>query len=376
MSRVMNDLVQHAGGIPGVHDLAREYPRDTAESLIIATHLLDAAREFRELAILRVKGWNNPKGDTFFRKQRRKADESSDKTAAFFYRLMKNIGQGLHKECQAFTVLATPGKITSILDWCMAPGGFLAVALRLNPDARALAFSLPEEQGGHRVLLPDSINVERRLLDITLLAEDMGCETFSRDHPDARKFQSRQLEPDRRFGLVICDGATLRNHIRDPNKKDCEARRLTTTQLALGLEHVEPGGTMVILLHKVEAWDTVTILNRFNKFSNIKLYKPKPGHETRSSFYLIATNIQTQHPEALAAIEKWKAIWRVLTFEPEECHANVIRKGELGPEQLLDEFGSDLVDLGRCVWKVQAEALAKAPFTQSKKGPTRCSKPA
>lgn len=120
---------------------------------------------------------------------------------------------------------------------------------------------------------------------------------------------------------------------------------------------------MVILLHKVEAWDTVTILNRFNKFSNIKLYKPKPGHETRSSFYLIATNIQTQHPEALAAIEQWKAIWRVLTFEPEECHARVIREGEFSPEQLLDEFGSDLVELGRCVWKVQAEALAKAPFT-------------
>jgi hypothetical protein len=51
----MNDLVQHGGGIPGAHDLAREYPRDTAESLIIATHLLDAAKEFRELAILRVK---------------------------------------------------------------------------------------------------------------------------------------------------------------------------------------------------------------------------------------------------------------------------------------------------------------------------------
>ncbi|KAG4277372.1 hypothetical protein FPRO04_14138 [Fusarium proliferatum] len=360
MSPVMNDLVQHGGEIPGPHDLSREYPWDTAESLIIATHLLDAAREFRELAILRVKGWNNPKGDTFFRKQRRRADESSDKTAAFFYRLMKNIGQGLHKECQAFTVLATPGNIPSILDWCMAPGGFLAVALRHNPDARALAFSLPEEQGGHRVLLPDSIKVERRLLDITLLAEDMGCETICRDHPDG----------------LICDGATLRNHIQDPNKKDCEARRLTTTQLALGLEHVEPGGTMVILLHKVEAWDTVTILNRFNKFSNIKLCKPKRGHQTRSSFYLIATNIETQHPEALAAIEQWKAIWRVLTFEPEDCHARVIHESELSPEQLLDEFGSDLVDLGRCVWKVQAEALAKAPFTQSKKDPTRGSKPA
>ncbi|RKK87041.1 hypothetical protein BFJ71_g13500 [Fusarium oxysporum] len=170
---------------------------------------------------------------------------------------MKNIGPGLRKECQAFTVLATPAKIPSILDSCMAPGGSLAVALRLNPDAWALAFGLPEEQGGHRVLFPDSINVERRLLDITLLAEDMGCETISRDHTDARKFQSRQLEPDRRLGLVICDGATLRNHIRDPNKKDCEARRLTTTQLALGHEHVEPGDTMVILLHKVEAWDVI-----------------------------------------------------------------------------------------------------------------------
>lgn len=326
---------------------------------------------YSDCSLIVSKGWNNPKGDTFFRKQRRRADESSDKTVAFFFRLMKNIGQELHEECQAFTVLATPGKIPSILDWCMAPGGFLAVALKLNPNARALAFSLPEEQGGHRVLLPINMKVERRLLDITLLAEDMGCETILRDHPDARNFQSRQLEPDRRFGLVVCDGATLRNYIRDPNKKDCEARRLTTTQLALGLEHVELGGTMVILLHKVEAWDTLTILNRFNKFSNIKLYKPKTGHETRSSFYLIATNIQSQQPEALAAIEQWKAIWRTLTFEPEEHHARVIRKGELSPAQLLDEFGSDLVDLGRCVWKVQAEALAKAPFTQSKKDPTK-----
>lgn len=54
MSRVINGLVQYAGGIPGIYDLAREYLKDIAESLIIATHLLDA-REFRELAILRVK---------------------------------------------------------------------------------------------------------------------------------------------------------------------------------------------------------------------------------------------------------------------------------------------------------------------------------
>lgn len=143
-------------------------------------------------------------------------------------------------------MLATPGKIPKILDRCMAPGGFPTVALRLNRDAWALVFTLPGEQGGHRVLLPDNMKVERRPLGVALLAEEMGCETICKDHPDAHNFQSRQLKPDRHFGLVVCDGATLRNHMPDLNKKDCEARRLNTTQLALGLEHAELGGTIII----------------------------------------------------------------------------------------------------------------------------------
>jgi len=53
-----------------------------------------------------------------------------------------------------------------------------------------------------------------------------------------------------------------------------EARRLAVTQLAIGLEHVKIGGTMVVLLHKVEATDTVSLLYRFSKFSSVKLFKP------------------------------------------------------------------------------------------------------
>ncbi|KAL9565615.1 hypothetical protein ACKAV7_009797 [Fusarium commune] len=293
-----------------------------------------------------IEGIDNPKGGVFFRKQRRRADQSSRKTAAYFFELMKKIGQELQDNNQAFTVQADPGKPPNILDICMAPGGFLAAALKFNPDARALAFSLPHEKGGHRVLMPNNVKVEKKCLDITMLAEDMGCEKIPKDHPDANNFLPQQLETGQLFDLIICDGQVLRTHLRASYREDCEARRLTTAQLALGLEHVEPGGTMIILLHKVEAWDTMAILNRFHRISNIKLFKPKLGHATRSSFYLIATNIQSQHPEALAAIKQWKAVWRTITFDSEECHTRVIRDGDPSPEQLLREFGPDLVEFG------------------------------
>ena len=46
-----------------------------------------------------------------------------------------------------------------------------------------------------------------------------------------------------------------------------------------------------MLLHKVEVWDTFQILYAFSGFASVQLYKPKKYHATRSSFYLIATNV-------------------------------------------------------------------------------------
>ena len=119
---------------------------------------------------------------------------------------------------------------------------------------------------------------------------------------------------------------------------------------------------MIILFHKVECWDTVCFLRRFSEFSSVQLYKPMAGHAKRSSFYMVTTNVKRQDPEAILAIENWKAVWRAATFGTDGDFADALRKGEQSAEEVLEEFGSVLVKHGRKVWETQANALAQAPF--------------
>lgn len=107
-------------------------------------------------------------------------------------------------------------------------------------------------------------------------------------------------------------------------------------------------------------------LHRFSKFSSIQLYKPTVGHAKRSSFYMVATNVKSQDPEAVLAIEHRKAVWRAATFGTDEDFAGALRNGEASAEELLDEFGSVLAEHARIVWETQANALAQAPFIKNK----------
>lgn len=272
---------------------------------------------------------------------------------------MKKIGEELHQSTNAFDISATRPKI---LDMCMAPGGFLATALRKNPRAEALAFSLPVSEGGHKVLLSPSPNVVKKFLDVTMLAADMGDDVIPTDHPDAGRFLPRQFHPNQLFDLVLCDGNVLRTHERASYREKREAQRLIVSQLSLGLEHLRPGGTMIVLLHKLERLNTADLLRTFSKFSSVRAVKPEKGHRIRSSFYMVATNVQSQHADAIKAIKDWKASWKVATFGTDEEYEQFIRYDEESVEGLLAEFGPDLVSLGRQVWKVQADALSKASF--------------
>ncbi|RYP36088.1 hypothetical protein DL768_010952 [Monosporascus sp. mg162] len=347
---------------------------------IVKQYLLERVPEFRKLTELQQKGWENPDGDKFFENQRRKADQADEATALYFYKLMKRIGQDMHLHTRAFRIARTTKATykfdkaalpSRILDMCAAPGGFLETALEQNPEAHAVAFSLPVSEGGHKMLLQPENNpkVTLKFMDITMLAADMGMPYTPADHPDAANFVlSRQFDsPDKQealFDLVLCDGQVLRTQPRATYRDTREAGRLRSTQLALGLEHLRPGGTMVILLHKLEAWDILSLLYCFSRFATVRTFKPRTGHATRSSFYMVATDIRSQGPEAQAAIVRWKALWRVATFGSDEEYVAALRESDGGSrvEDVLEEFGTGYVRLGRAVWDIQAKALEKAPF--------------
>ncbi|KAJ5150882.1 uncharacterized protein N7482_010134 [Penicillium canariense] len=277
---------------------------------------------------------------------------------------MQRIGEELQLATKAFTISGAQGNPPRILDMCMAPGGFLKTALTHNPGSYALAFSLPHSNGGHKSFIPREFNVEKRFLDVTMLAADMGMESIDNAHEDAGNFLPRQFISHQPFDLVICDGQVLRTHIRASYRERREAKRLTTTQLALGLQNLKPGGTMVVLLHKIEAWDTANLIREFSEFASVRLLKPKKGHANRSSFYMVATNIRSQGPEAVRAVAKWKRIWRSATFDSDEEYQEELWNGEPPVEDFLRDFGPQLAALGEDIWKVQAEALARAWFVR------------
>ncbi|OAA69166.1 Ribosomal RNA methyltransferase RrmJ/FtsJ [Akanthomyces lecanii RCEF 1005] len=185
-----------------------------------------------------------------------------------------------------------------------------------------------------------------------MFTKDKGMKTIPTSHPDAENFLPRQLEPTRVFDLVVCDGwvgCVLRTHKRLEYRENREARRLSTTQFAIGLKHLRVGGTMIILLHKLDSYETASLIHRFQEFSKVQLLKPTSGHTRKSSFYMVASNVQSQQPAALDAIEQWKQKWKVATFGKDEGYLELLRDDLNGVNVLLEMF----------------DALAKAPFIRN-----------
>lgn len=277
---------------------------------------------------------------------------------------MKRIAREMHEDTGVFRAPKPVSNPVRILDLCVAPGGYLETVMEYNRGAQALAFTLPVSDGGHQMLIKSNPDVKIELLDITMLGEDMGVGDIPDHHPDHDKFLSRRFDPDMKFDIVFCDGQVLRTQHRASYRENRETRRLSCTQLALSLQHIKPGGTMIVLLHKVEAYSTIKLLRTFRQFSNVKLFKPTVGHGTRSSFYMIAKQVKSQSSEASEAVARWKGLWKTATFGTDEEYKAAIDDSKESVGDMLDEFGTELVTLGTKVWKTQGEFLKKAHFTR------------
>lgn len=281
--------------------------------------------------------------------------------------------QRIAGELQVATgVLRLPGSNPEILDICMAPGGYSAAALQHSPSAHVCGISLPETLGGHPMLIPHGIEdqrVELKFADITMLAAEFGVENIPKAHPDLKEFSMERPWMEKSFDLVFCDGQVLRTHEVADYRQQREAGRLACSQLVLAMQRIKPGGTLVMLLHRVEMWQTIKLLRIFDKISHLRLFKPKKAHNTRSSFYLVADNVQPHREEAVAAIDEWKTAWKEATFSlPVQ---NEKRDEEKVPnshpldkeaEDLIASFGERLIKLGEPVWLIQKDALKEAPW--------------
>ena len=295
--------------------------------------------------------------------------------------MMQRIGD----EIQAATgALSLPGPNAEVLDICMAPGGYSASALKYSPHACISGITLPIALGGHQLLIrPDAGGVEIQFADITMLAAEHGVTDIPEDHPDILNFSNERPYAKKSFDLVFCDGQVLRGHARQAYREQCEAGRLTCSQLILAMQRIKPGGTFIMLLHKVEMRMTVKLLSMFDRFSQIELFKSPTCHSIRNSFYIIAKNVQPHQPEALNAVNDWKADWKYATFPTSadgrtqnlpDFDEKPVRNEE--ESSLVASFGERLIELGEPIWQIQKNALiewtkrmdAKAARTSARQG--------
>jgi len=261
------------------------------------------------------------------------------------------------------------------LDLCMAPGGFLAYFHHRYHAGVADAITLPEEEGGHRVLLSvDDCNPQINIAfaDVTMYAAEFGVQSVPENHPEAEKLQAQWPHPTRSYDLVICDGQALRTQSVPEYRQLCEQSRLFNSQLLIALQKVHGGGTIIILLHKSHKWRTFALLRLFSRFSDISVFKPKKFHAEKSSFYIVAKNVRPRSLEATDATESFRRSWMRGTLPDPDASlkAKDGAEDEAGEdsgddleedvERMLQSFGVEFMGLMQPVWAVQAAALSTA----------------
>ena len=263
--------------------------------------------------------------------------------------------------------LSLPHSHPRVLDLCMAPGGFTASSLKHSPHAVVCAVTLPQDLGGLKIIHRRDMRVTMKFADITMLHTEFGVTEIPTGPCQLSQFSDQRLWHGELFDLIFCDGQVLQSHepyIAD-YRRPVEAIRLTVGQLILAMQRIKSGGTLIMLLHDVGAYESIKILSVIDKIAKIQLFKPVSAHRKDGTFYVIAKDLQPGHPEAVAAVNGWKNIWKELTFPVIDTKA-LISKPERAEEaaELLERFAGRVVELGEPIWQVQKEALVAGWWTR------------
>jgi hypothetical protein len=104
------------------------------------------------------------------------------------------------------------------------------------------------------------------------------------------------------------------------------------------------------------------LLHTLGKFSSLELFKPKKKHAVRLSFYVVAKQMQSESPYFRAAIANWKEEWQTATFGSDIEYQDNRGRWDDAVNEVILEFGTELLHLAEPIWRTQAAALRKASF--------------
>ncbi|KAL4805927.1 hypothetical protein BDV18DRAFT_160792 [Aspergillus unguis] len=316
---------------------------------------------FKDLHEIKSKVLSSPDADNHYAKKRNFVSNPTQKSKEDMFQMTKQIGGQLAKATGILNT-RTFGPPT-VLDLCMAPGGFGTTVKARFPRARIDGLTLPMDMGGNEVM---ARNVFREIVyaDITMFMGETGAvkDDIPSQHPDLHNFNLSSPYQRTEYDLIFCGGGVIKeNHEREAYREDCEGTRLTLSQLVFALNRLRSGGCLVILLHRVQSWDTASLLYTLSRFARIQAFKSFRSHGVTSSFYLVAEGVDMKSKIAVQAVKYWKEVWKYLTFKEydgmqEPTVPNLL---DISPEKLISEFGERLLEIARPLWEIQKGKLAQ-----------------
>lgn len=278
-----------------------------------------------------------------------------------FYNMMIKVCQELDEATGIITRSGTPDRPLQVLDLCLAPGGFSKGTLTLRPKAQIKGITISDKDGGHTVMLQPADGVRIVYADITMFSAEYGMpnSTIPENHPDKGKFSDFRPFGVSRFDLVFCDAQVLRTQDRGEHRgPEIEKIRIRAAQIVMALQRVKVGGNMLILLQHGETPDSIDIIRDISDISGeIEFWKPKNTWAVKSTFYLIARNVNPTTLMAQSIIKKYQALWQLATL-----HGVAPQKTEKEVEVIMKAFGERLVKMSETIWKIQLDALEKSSF--------------
>nr|VWP02183.1 3-phosphoshikimate 1-carboxyvinyltransferase (EC (5-enolpyruvylshikimate-3-phosphate synthase) (EPSP synthase) (EPSPS) [Ganoderma boninense] len=376
--------------------LAYEYTAPPLDENAAALTILKARHvpELAELHELRRKGWRDAGLDGHFQTQRKVADQSTHASEVFWFEMMK---KGMKEIDDAVSVLPSQGTPFEFLDiWSVSllllqssisdhlstssrppmvssccPGGFSSFTLNKKRLTKGVGLSLPASSGGHSFMLENYLRpryqlIEKDILEYNLAPNVPGTPFLTDMLPDAL------LE---RFQLVFIDGHALRTYASLPVQGKLDDAReahvvyrdsLHIAHLIIALECVRPGGTISTRLSHPEAFPASHILYFLDQLSDeLAVYKPRTMHTYRGTFYVVAKGVCRRTPALTELKARYltglQQLWSALRWGGPSGRGRRMSSDDLdfivSTEEILGRYLDRLIELGRPVWRTQAQGL-------------------
>ena len=134
------------------------------------------------------------------------------------------------------------------------------------------------------------------------------------------------MSPNQRTFLTYTNQNTAHERPAHRLDRETERMRLVTAQLVLAMSRIADGGTIVLLQQKLDCWIPARVVFAFSKFADISIFKPKRKHASRSSFYMVARNIDKLSADFTTFLKRCQDDWYTATFG-----------GENGTGEYVDE---------------------------------------